>query len=180
MPDDKKPPRPPPSHRDYSSAMGRKTPRAGLPSIRIESMKPEREDGTPPPAPGSISNEDLAVKIRDVDKKHDEFATSTGTRLGAVETKVGSIETKVGSVDTKVDKLITMQLDRAQQRELVSFDLERMHGEVRSKQEIAKIEDQTSKLKTRRERNLELVKLAGRALGYLLTGGVLVHLIERC
>lgn len=143
MPDDKKPARPPVPHRDYTHT-GRKTPALGMAAITpttmqtltVEATTPERGDVTPTPVPGSITNEDLAVRIRDVDKKHDDFATVTTRRLAVVEARVE----RVPAVEKKVDKLLMMSAEKQQKQELLTMDITRAHVEVETKEKVAGVE----------------------------------------
>ena len=180
MPDDPKKPRPP-AYRDYSA--GRKTPAQGypvppLPPLRIESTG-ERGDPTPPPFPGTITNEDLALQVRAVDKKHDEFATTTTARLTIVEAATA----RIPAIDTKVDKLLMFAAEKEQKREILTMDVTRMHAEVETKEKQAEVEKQMLVVKDEKaqkdyERKIKLkaASLAATAAGIVATGlTILAH-----
>lgn len=152
--------------------MGRKTPGLGTPAV----AEFAGEDPTPTPIPGTISNEDLAIRIRDVDKKREVFETSTTQRLERVEERTE----RVPHVEKKVDKLLLMALDKANKQEIASIDVATAHVQMQTVKEKAQVEDKAHAAKTRRERNLELVKMAGRVVALLSSGGFLLYVIEHC
>lgn len=189
MADDKKP-----QHKDYTKLPRAKTDPMG--HMIITSSRPDRHDPTPPPVPGSVSNEDLAVKLKTVEKKTDDFQMTTTQRLSNVETSVGAIKTevttigtKVGSLDVKVDKVTTLLLDDAAKKQSLTFDMVRMHGEVATKKEIAATEvgaqkelagvaitksTQLDALKAKNERRKRITTAFGAVVG-LLGSGAFIH-----
>ncbi len=85
-PEDRKPPRPPLVYKDYGSPpLKKQTAPQEIPIVVESSEGKGRHDPTPPPRPGTISNEDLAVQIKDVKKEHGEFATETRQRFTGLE-----------------------------------------------------------------------------------------------
>ena len=172
MPDDKKPPRLPPVHKDWSG-VGRSTPAGGTLVIK-EGTSKQREDATP--IFENVTNEDLAKQVRAVDKKHDEFASVTTQRLATVEARVE----RVPAIESKVDQMLLLTVEKQAKREIVSMDIERVHAEMQSKKEIVEIEDKADEAKTKRMIKIERVKLWGKILGLVASGGALIHFIEKC
>jgi len=187
MTDDKKPP-----HKDYTKLPRAKTDPMG--HTIITSSKPDRHDPTPPPVPGSVSNEDLAVKLKTVEKKTDDFQMTTTQRLSNVETKVGNVETKVGSVDVKVDKITTMMLEDAKRKETLTLDVISKHFEVSTKKALADVETGAQKeqaavavtrsvqldtIKAGADRRTRITKVITAGLGLLGSGAFLHWLLGK-
>jgi len=180
MDEDKKPPQR--QHKDYG---GFPRPRTGpfeipVPHV-IASSKPDRHDPTPPPIPGSVSNEDLAVKLKDVEKVNADFQGTTTQRLSNVESQVTSVVSKVSSMDVKVDKMIGLQLDAAKEKQTFTLDVMKMHGEVGTANELADIKVKESKqldtINAGAEKRKRVTKAILTGLTLIGSGGILHWLL---